>query len=147
MIAHTRYKLLFFSFYHFSGPGDISFLATSAVSRTVIFGGNAIFDKVIVNNRNCYNHINGDFTALSDGLYLFYFSLYLKGNGIEVRVYIDDVIVFKTRDSTSNTYQYPSGTFIASLRKDQTVHMKFSYQTKVYGDINTWLGGHLIKQL
>ena len=135
--------LVFYS----SGPGDISFLATAAVQRTIIFGGAAVFDRVIINNGDSYNHINGEFITPFDGLYLFYFSFYLKGSGIEVRVYVDDTVAFKARDSTTSAYQYPSATFMLQLRKRQAVHIQFSYQTKVYEDSNTWFGGHLIKQL
>ena len=123
--------------------GDIAFMASSTVTQYVRNSrGNAIFNKVKVNKMECYNPLNGKFTAPTDGLYLFYFSLNLNANSIHVRMYVNNRITSTTMDYRN----YPSGTFMVQLNKGQTVYMKFNTHVNVYGNTYTWFGGHLITE-
>ena len=118
-------------------------MASSTVTQRVNYGTIAIFNKVETNLKSGYNALDGKFTAPARGLYLFYFSLNLSGNSIDVRMYIRNRIYFRTRDYRN----YPTGTFMVQLNKDDQVYMRFSTNVNVYGGSYTWFGGHLINEM
>ena len=120
----------------------MAFMASSTVTQHVTTSGNAVFNKVEVNFGQGYEPLDGKFTCQSDGLYLFYFSLNLNDDYVQVQILVDGQIVFLARDYR----YYPTGTFMLQLVKDQKVYMKFNVNLYVYGNDYTWFGGHLIRE-
>ena len=118
-------------------------MASSTVTQYVRTNINAIFNKVETNLKSGYNALDGKFTAPARGLYLFYFSLHLSSTSIEVRMYVRNGLYFRTRDYRN----YPTGTFMVQLNKDDQVYMKFNTNVNVYGNSYTWFGGHLINEM
>ena len=97
-------------------------MASSTVTQYVRTSRNAIFNKVETNLISGYNALDGKFTAPARGLYLLYF--------------------------TARDYRnYPTGTFMVQLNKDDQVYMKFHTNVNVYGGSYTWFGGHLINEM
>ncbi|XP_062582760.1 complement C1q subcomponent subunit A-like isoform X2 [Saccostrea cucullata] len=64
-----------------------------------------IFNHVLTNTGNRYNHYTGVFSADQDGLYVFYFGLECKGAKIQAEIVNDNVAFgFVYCDATSGGY-------------------------------------------
>ncbi|XP_063446080.1 heavy metal-binding protein HIP-like [Mytilus trossulus] len=103
---------------------DISFSAKLGTSIADISPWNTVvFDKVITNNGNCYNTVNGIFTAPIAGTYYFSSTILTKKNStvqMSLRVNEKDAM-FIFACATNLTFSSATNSIIVKLNKDDKV--------------------------
>ena len=105
-----------------------------------------VFDKIISNEGNAYNHQSGVFTSPMDGFYFFELHVYPHGNTCYLDVQVNGHKVISVNENSSGTGS-ASGSTIVRLSKNDQVKVVPWTSSYVYGDsdfLSTIFNGRLV---
>ena len=111
-----------------------------------------IFGQVQTNVGGGYNGFSGVFTAQSDGIYIFTWTIYSAGHGqTKFHIFVNNNVLGYTFSDTSGTgnYDSDSGSMVVQLKANDTVYIKsaMNCSTRVISNsdtgISTFAGGKI----
>lgn len=99
-----------------------------------------IFGQVQTNVGGGYNGYSGVFTAPSDGIYIFTWTIYSAGQGqTKFHIFVNNNVLGYTFSDTSGTGDYDSASMVVQLKANDTMYIKsaMNCSTRVISNTDT----------